>query len=322
MLSIGDTLCWLGRRGPFLLPFSLLIGLLSPGVAPHAPWLLPISAFLMFLGSLQSAALTEDPRDGRPERLFATALLFVLLGPPLLAALVTAYTAFDPDLDLGLRLAALAPPAGSSAAIAAMFGLRTRLALGLQISLTLAAPIILPLALLGLGVDLERFGLTPFIRLLAIIAAAATVASPPICRVLRTCRIVPEPIAASGLAMIGLSVGGVTIGSGLGSLTLPEHTLTSLFALALAIHVASLLLAVLIFARRGLPVALTIGLATSNRHVTLVWASVGAVLPLTTQSYLAVCIAPTLLLPLVLKASLGARRMLAERHFYLRNREL
>jgi hypothetical protein len=51
--------------------------------------------------------------------------------------------------------------------------------------------------------------------------------------------------------------------------------------------------------------ALTIGLLSGNRNVTLVWAVAGSSLPWDAQAYLAVCVVPILALLLVIKLGLA-----------------
>src|SRR5712671_4033161 len=136
----GKLLSALGAQGPILLVVSLCAGLI---VHPLAHWgydLLPVSAFLLTLGSFLTAGLSPSEAEIRLP-LMALVLAWVGLALPLAAAILLSFVPLDPALRAGVLLSLLAPPVGSAAAIAGMLGLRPRLALLASIALTILTPI-------------------------------------------------------------------------------------------------------------------------------------------------------------------------------------
>jgi hypothetical protein len=172
---VGQILSTLGGQGPALLVVSLCAGLLIPPLAHIGYDILPFSAFLLTLGSFLTAGLAPSEARIRPP-LMVGVLVWVGVALPLAAATLISFLPLDPALRAGVLLSMLAPPVGSAAAIAAMLGLRPRLALLVSIALTVLTPISIPVfaAVLGLGIAFDMGALA--IRLFGIIAAASLVA--------------------------------------------------------------------------------------------------------------------------------------------------
>lgn len=306
---IGRVLSTLGRHGPLLLALSLVAGWVAPDLSQAArPWL-PLAAFLLVLGSFLSAALARhDSCRLNPQLLIAIA--FAALAPPVVVALALQLAPFDADIELAALLAALAPPTGSLAAIAAMLALRPRFALALMLALTVSAPFAMPLLMGLFQLGGQELWAPMALRLAMIVGAAALIAAPPVCSRLERVGVLPDSDAASGVAVIGLVVVGVATAGGVAALADAPDRLVALVGLAIGLNVLLVSLGAALFWRHGLATALTVGFAAGNRNVTLVWAAGASVLPVAAQTYLAVCVAPILLLPLVLKLILAARSRL------------
>ncbi len=304
MRMIGKWLTKLGTWGPVLLVASMCAGAIMPGLAQQTVTFLPLAAFLLVLGSFLTAGLS--PHDQcRPDRTVLAALLFAALAPPIAVTATLAVITVVPDLELAALIAALAPPTGSLAAMAAMLALRPRFALVLMLSLTLIAPVSMPLLMSALGLGGDGLGESMTWRLAIIIGAAAFIAAAPVRNRLTDAGLLPDTQAGVGVAILGLVLVGVTTGGAVMGLAQIPGQLPPMLLLAVGFNIVLTLLGILAFAHAGFATGLTVGLAASNRNVTLAWAAGASALPATAQGYLAVCVAQILVLPLLLKGLLA-----------------
>jgi arsenite transporter len=311
MWILGKLLSLLGGQGPILLVISLGAGVLIHPLAHLGYELLPLSAFLLTLGSFLTAGLSPSEVKTRAS-LIAVVLAWVGVGLPLAAAALLSFVPLDPSLRAGVLLSLLAPPVGSAAAIAAMLGLQPRLALLVSIALTLLAPISIPCfaTLLGLGVAFDMAALA--LRLFAIIGVAALVAFLAL-RFRRTLTpILPDQRAATGVAVIGLIIVGLATSRGIQT---QWHSnplrFEEMLAAAIATNFGLCGLAALVFSGLGLQVAGTIGLVSGNRNVTLAWAAASFGLPPLAEGYVAACVIPVLALPLIVKLCIALPGLLS-----------
>lgn len=310
MRRISLVLTSLGANGPLILVISVIAGISIRPLSQIAETLVPVSAFLLTLGSFLCAALSvrEQWAGGR---ILLSGLIFAGLIVPLFAfAYLKTGADLEPAIELAVMVGALAPPVGSAAAVAAMLGLQPRLALAISITLTLAAPIIMPLSIhvFGLGIDLD-FG-PVVIRLLAIVGGAGLVTFLLMRWRHQTALLLPNPTAASGIAVVGLVIVGLAVTSGITPLFATPERLFNLFLLTLGMNFGGVLLGTVFFAVFGFRTALTIGLVSGNRNVTLAWAVAGAAIPADARCYLALCVVPVLAMPLLLKMALALAGLL------------
>jgi arsenite transporter len=152
MRFVGHVLSFLGRAGPTLLVVAL--GAAAPLIARGAHDVLPISAFLLTLGSFLAAALAAPEKILKRLQLPLT-LVWIAIGVPATIALLMPALHVEPGLKTGVMPSVVAPPVESAAAIATMLGLRPRLALIASISLTVAAPVLMPLLAQSFGVEVS-----------------------------------------------------------------------------------------------------------------------------------------------------------------------
>src|SRR5258708_36734403 len=97
MRMVGKLLSALGGQGPILLVLSLGVGVISHQLAQFGYELLPVSAFLLTLGSFLTAWLA--PSEARtPTPLIALWLGWGGVGLPLTAAAVLAFVPLHPSL--------------------------------------------------------------------------------------------------------------------------------------------------------------------------------------------------------------------------------
>lgn len=305
---IGHVLSTVGARGPVLLVASLTFGLLFPTVAGWGYGLLPLSAFLLTLGSLLTAGLSQAEAP-LPPGLVALAFVWIGAALPAVGAMTLALTALDPALRAGVMLSLLAPPVGSAAAIAAMIGLQPRLALVVSLALTLLAPLSMPAlaALFGLGLQLNVVALA--LRLFLIIGAAAALAGLLLRYRSRVTFLLPDQRAATGVAVSGLVIVGLATSLRIHT-EWAEHAarFATMLAAATAVNFGLCGLSALVFSGVGLKAGGTLGLVSGNRNVTLAWAAAGFGLPQAAESYVAACVVPVLALPLILRGFLSLRR--------------
>ncbi|WP_262273394.1 hypothetical protein [Microvirga yunnanensis] len=310
MRVLGQGLTTIGRHGPALLVLSLLLGAAVTPLATAAYQVLPLSAFLLTLGSFLTAGLAS-PEKGLGWRRILLALAWIGLGVPLISAAIVFSLHLDPALQAGVILSVLAPPVGSAAAIAAILGLQPRLALIASIALTLAAPFSMPAfaTVLGVNVSIDMVHLTW--RLALIIGLAAMVAQMARYWRSRVQVVLPGQTAAAGVAVIGLVIVGLAMMSGVRTHWATDPDAFSLFiAAAVGVNLGAGLVGALLFSSWGAKDAFTVGLVSGNRNVTLAWAAAGTTLPAATEAYVAACVLPVLALPLAVKGVISARTRL------------
>lgn len=301
MRYLGFALSRLGFYGPALLVISLVLGFCSDRIATAAHAVLPLSAFLLTLGSFLSADLAPpEQRIGRGRMLIA--LGWIGIAVPLLVALSVRFITLSPVLKSALLLSVIAPPVGSAAALATMLDLRSRLALIASIALTIAAPVSMPLwvALLHVGVELDPGRL--IVRLALMIGCAIVLAAIHRRWRPRFQTLLPNARAAAGVAVIGLVIVGLaTIQGARAKAGFDNPAFLTFITMAVTMNVGIASLGALVFSPWGLKDALTVGLVAGNRNVTLAWAAVSTSLPAQGEAYLAACVIPVLSLPLVIK---------------------
>ena len=230
-------------------------------------------------------------------------LAWTLVGVPALAWALVHVLALPADIELAIVLCVLAPPVGSAAAMAAMLGLNAALALAATIVISLLALLYLPpiAALIG-GSTVQIDAVAMLGRIVAVIGAAAGTAFA--LRRFAGAFVARNPSAMTGVSVVGLLT--VAVGAMHG---MPGHVLghgvqaLQLMALAFAVNIGFQLVGFVLFSRLGVADALTVGLVSGNRNVTLVWVVVApwlGGLPLV-EAYLAASVFPIFMLPLVTK---------------------
>ena len=300
---MSSALAFAGRHGPLLRFYGVLIGSMFRALAAAAkPWM-GASVFVFTLGAfLKVDASAFRAELHRPLRA-AAVLAWTLVGVPALAWALVHVLALPADIGLAIVLCMLAPPVGSAAAMAAMLGLNAALALAATIVICLLAPLYLPpiAALIG-GSTVQIDAVAMLGRIVAVTGAAAGTAFA--LRRFAGAFVARNPSAMTGVSVVGLLT--VAIGAMHG---MPGHVLghgvqaLQLMALAFAVNIGFQLVGFVLFSRLGVADALTVGLVSGNRNVTLVWVVVApwlGGLPLV-EVYLAASVFPIFMLPLVAK---------------------
>jgi arsenite transporter len=307
MSSIGFALSVLGKHGPLLLVLALAAGAVWQDLANWAHDLLPVSAFLLTLGSFLTASLAP-PEEALGRVRLLLALAWVGFGVPLLIAGLLIPLQLDPTLRAGVILSVVAPPVGSAAALATMLNLRPRLALLTSIALTIAAPAVMPLLATWLGAEVSlNVGQLAW-RLLLIVGSAALLSAFVRRWRPRFTGILPDALAAAGVAVIGLVIVGLAVTYGVrAQLAAAPHEFAAYVTAAVGVNLGIGLVASVLFAQWGTRYAFTVALVSGNRNVTLAWAATGTTLAAPSEAYIAACVIPVLSLPLVLKGAFAMR---------------
>ena len=299
-----------GRNGPIILLTGMMIGILVPPLTGYAKPFMGMAVFLFTLGAFLKVDLPSLRRElARPVTVML-ALAWTTFGVPLAALGVASAFSIDGDLHIGLVLGMLAPPVGSAAAIAAMLGLSAPLALLVTVAATLAAPLYLPpltAALADTQIDLHS-GLLAC-RLLVIVGGACGVAT--LLRRYARGFVRDNPHAMTGVAVLGLVIVAIGAMHGMRDLLRVDTALVALYLLAAFFaNVGFQLFGILLFAGGSRTRALTIGLVSGNRNVTLIWAAIGSALAghPKIELYLAMSVIPIFVLPVL-------SRLLIDRYF-------
>jgi predicted Na+-dependent transporter len=271
--GLGRLLGFAGRNGPLLLLFGVSVGLVAPALAEAARPLMGLAVFIFTLGAFLKVDAAAFRAEAADRRLILAILAWASFGVPLLAFILLHILPAGPDLAMGILLCALAPPVGSAAAIAAMLGLSAPLALLATVVATLAAPFYLPpLAVLLADAELTIDPLSLSLRLGLIVGGAALVSW--LLRRFAGRWVTANPNAMTGIAVFGLIL--VAIGAMRGMrqqiLAAPQEA-AMMLGLAFATNLGFQVIGSALFAATDRIRALTIGLVSGNRNITLVWAA-------------------------------------------------
>ena len=307
MRFFASSLHAFGRNGPELLVVALLTGAILATAIDFLQFLLPTAAFFLTLGSFVSAGLSKSEATGVGRTVISLAWILVLY--PALAMLVLAVAGLEPALTFGMLLAIVAPPIGSAAAISAMLAMRPRLALILSIVPTVAAPLTIPIGLALFGSPASTDLLALIVRLTVIIGAAAVISGLVLKFRARSLAFIPDATAAAGLSVIGLVLVGLLAAA---HARLLYELDPGMFAITLSgafgLNIAGCVIGAAVFAGWGRKAALTLGLVTGNRNVTLAWAIAGSALPPAAEAFVIAAVIPVLVLPLAVKSALAVGR--------------
>jgi predicted Na+-dependent transporter len=298
-VSLRSCLAFAGRKGPALLFGGVLIGLIAPPLADLARPLLGLAVFVFTLGAFLKVDLASFRREASQRVWIAGVLVWTTFGVP--AMMLGLVHLFEPGQALaqGMLLCMLSPPVGSAAAIAAMLGLGAPLALLATVAATILSPLYLPpLASWLTGHQLEIDTVNMALRLVIIVGGACLCAT--LLRRYAGRYVSENPHAMTGVAVLGLILVAIGAMKGMQAYFL-EHPLqvTHYLVLAFAVNAGFQVLASLLFWPAGRLKALTVGLVSGNRNVTLVWAAAGASLvghP-EVELYLAMSVFPIFMMP-------------------------
>jgi predicted Na+-dependent transporter len=270
-----------GKNGAWVVIAGVVLGLGFPLLSQLTRPYLAIAIFLFTFGSF----LKIDPASIRAQfRQGNTAVLMVVwatFGVPLVVFALIKLTHPGPEIAQGLLFWALVPTSPACVAFAAILGLSTPLALLATVLATAASPFYLPVLAAALGgYQLTVDPMAMSIQLLLIVGGACVAAV--LVKRFAGAFVRDNPDAIIGVAVFALILAGMGSMRGMQAYFLAQPaTALKLLALAYTLNLGFQLFGTLLFWRCDRNSALTAGLISGTRTITLAWVILGNdVLPL------------------------------------------
>ena len=276
-----DALRLLGRHGAAVVIAGVVIGLCVPYLSDLARPYLAIAIFIFTFGSFLKfdvKAMTGEIANLRRNILM---IVWATFGMPSLIVLLMAAVHPGPDLAQGLLFWALVPVSPATVAFAAILRLNIPIALLATVVGTALSPFYIPLLaeILG-GYRLDIDPLATFIHLTVLIGGAFLVSVAA--KRAASGFIRENPEAITGVAVFAMFLAGMGSMHGMQAHLVAQPQLSLEFVLlAYALLFAAEIIGTLLFWRYGRTAALTAGLISGTRTITLAWVVLGdKILPL------------------------------------------
>jgi bile acid:Na+ symporter, BASS family len=272
---------WAGQNGALIVIAGVVIGLAIPYLSELArPYLavaifiFTFGSFLKFDGQASGGGLGDLKRN-------ALMVLWATFGVPAVVVLIMIIARPGPELAQGLLFWALVPASPACVAFAAILRLNIPIALLATVVGTAASPFYIPAlaALLG-GYRLDIDPLQTCLHLVLLVGGAFLAATAA--KRLAGAFIRENPEAMTGIAVFAMFLAGMGSMRGMQAhlLSQPGNSLAFVL-LAYALLFGAELTGTLLFWRYGRTAALTAGLISGTRTITLAWVVLGnKVLPL------------------------------------------
>ncbi len=275
------VLQWAGRNGAMVVIAGVILGLGIPYLAELARPYLAVAIFIFTFGSFlkfESASFAGEIAQGRRTALMVAWTTF---GVPLIVMLFIKIARPGPELAQGLLFWALVPASPACVAFAAILRLNITIALLATVIGTALSPFYIPaLAAMFGGYHLDIDPLATCLHLVLLIGGAflASVAAKRLARSF----IRENPEAMTGIAVFAMFLAGMGSMRGMQAHLLAQPAQSVEFVLlAYALLFGAELLGTMLFWRYGRTAALTAGLISGTRTITLAWVVLGSnVLPL------------------------------------------
>jgi predicted Na+-dependent transporter len=276
-----NLLQFAGRNGAWVVALGIVIGFSIPVISNLARPYLAVAIFLFTFGSFLKLD-NQAFRDQLRQRQTTIAMvLWATFGVPLVVFTVIMVLKPSPGLAEGLLFWSLVPSSPACVAFSAILGLSTPLALLATVAATAAAPFYMPLFAAGLGgYQLAIHPTSMSLHLLALVGGAAVAAFAV--KKFAAGFVRDNPDAMTGIAVFALVLAGMGSMAGVQAYFLARPIVTlELLALAYAINLGFQCLGTVLFWRSERKSALTAGLISGTRTITLAWVVLGSqVLPL------------------------------------------
>jgi BASS family bile acid:Na+ symporter len=276
-----SLLRWAGQNGAAVVIAGVVIGLCVPLLSELArPYLavaifvFTFGSFLKFDGKSLGSEISNVTRN-------ALMVLWATFGVPLIVLLIMLVARPGPELAQGLLFWSLVPASPACVAFAAILRLNIPIALMATVLGTAASPFYIPaLAALFGGYRLDIDPLQTCLHLVLLVGGAflASVAA----KRLASTFIRENPEAMTGIAVLAMFLAGMGSMRGMQAHLLAQPaTSLSFVLLAYVLLFGAELTGTLLFWRYGRTAALTAGLISGTRTITLAWVVLGdKVLPL------------------------------------------
>ncbi|WOJ89700.1 hypothetical protein RZS28_18280 [Methylocapsa polymorpha] len=270
-----NILQFAGRNGALVVIGGVVLGFGVPELSDLARPYLAFAIFVFTFGSF----LKFDPNSFRVETAHARRTLLMLawatFGVPLAVFSLIVLFKPSPGLAQGLIFWALVPTSPACVPFAAILGLNTTIALLATIAATAATPFYLPPLAAAMGGYQLAFDPLDVSLRLVIIVGGAFLAAVTVKRF--AARFVREnPEAMTGVAVLALFLAGLGSMRGMNANFAAQPRLVlELILLSFALLLGFQFLGALLFWRSGRTPALTAGLISGTRTITLAWVVLG-----------------------------------------------
>ena len=270
-----------GRNGAVVVIAGVVIGLCIPGLAELARPYLAVAIFIFTFGSfLKFDAASLRAEATKPTQL-ALMVLWATFGVPLVIMLLIRVAQPGPELAQGLLFWALVPASPACVAFAAILRLSIPIALFATVAGTALSPFYIPAlaaAFGGYALDMDPVATCAELVMLIGGAFLASVAA----KRLASTFIRENPEAMTGIAVFAMFLAGMGSMRGMQAHLLAQPQMGLEFVLLAYVMLFSAeLIGTSLFWRYGRATALTAGLISGTRTITLAWVVLGhRVLPL------------------------------------------
>jgi bile acid:Na+ symporter, BASS family len=262
-----------GKNGAWVVVLDIIAGFCLPALSEIARPHLTLAIFLFTFGSF----LKLDAGSFRDQlvrsRVTVAMVLWATFGVPLAVLGIISLFKPGPDLVEGMLFWSLVPTSPACVAFAAILGLSTPLALLATVAATAASPFYMPwlaAALGGYQVIINPADMS--LHLLLIVGGAGVAAF--LVKRFATEFVRDNPEAMTGIAVFALVLAGLGSMRGMQTYFLAQPIVAlKLLALAYGLNLGFQCIGTLLFWRSTRGLALTAGLISGTRTITLAWGS-------------------------------------------------
>ena len=270
-----------GKNGAWVVVAGIVVGFSIPIVSNFARPYLAVAIFLFTFGSFLKLDSESFRQQVMQTRAAVPMVLWATFGVPLVVSAIIWLFKPSPGLTEGLLFWSLVPTSPACVAFSAILGLSTPLALLATVAATAASPFYMPWLAAGLGgYHLAINPAAMSVHLLLLIGGSALAAY--LVKRFAAGFVRDNPDAMTGFSVFSLVLAGTGSMAGMQSYFFARPVVTlELLALAYALNLGFQCAGTLIFWRSARNAALTAGLISGTRTITLAWVVLGtSILPL------------------------------------------
>lgn len=276
-----NVLRFAGKNGAWVVVVGIILGFCWPSLSNIARPYLALAIFLFTFGSFLKLDYESFRAQFTHSRDAIAIIVWATFGVPLVIFGIVALFKPGPDLSQGLIFWSLVPTSPACVAFSVVLGLSTPLALLATVAATAASPFYMPWLAAGLGGYQLTFNPGDMCLHLLLIVGGAGVAAFLVKRF--AAGLVREnPDAMTGIAVFALVLAGLGSMRGMQAYFIAKPILTlELLALSYSLNLGFQCIGTFLFWRSARNSALTAGLISGTRTITLAWVVLGSeVLPL------------------------------------------
>jgi predicted Na+-dependent transporter len=276
-----NILRFAGKNGAWVVVIGIVAGFGVPVLSNIARPYLTLAIFLFTFGSFLKLDHESFRAQLMHKRDAIAMIVWATFGVPLVIFGIIALVRPGPDLTQGLLFWSLVPTSPACVAFSAVLGLSTPLALFATVAATAASPFYMPWLAAGLGG--YQLTINPgemSLHLLLIVGGAGIAAF--LVKRFAAGFVRDNPDAMTGIAVFALVLAGLGSMRGMQAYFIAKPILTlKLLALSYVLNLGFQCVGTLLFWRSARNSALTAGLISGTRTITLAWVVLGSeILPL------------------------------------------